>query len=183
MEFKYKGLVLVFNGKNKRYGMGGNQNKSAFVCVQLIFVLLFFSCAYSFRSGSFDGTLSISSLENKTQNADIGRILTEDLIDAFIIDDRVKVETNSSGDYLLEGAVNNYKRSPESYTPEGEVEEYRISVKAKFSLKRQDKEKSEWERNISESFVYSSESDELEAVDSVAVKIRDSLLRLMLETW
>jgi hypothetical protein len=122
-------------------------------------------------------------LENKTQNADIGRILTEDLIDAFIIDDRVKVETDLSGDYLLEGTVNNYKRSAESYTPEGMVEEYRISVKAKFSLKRQDKEKNEWEKNISESFVYSAGSSELEAVDSVAVKIRDSLLRLMLETW
>ena len=146
-------------------------------------VLFLISCAYSFRSGSFDGTLSIASLENKTQNADIGRILTEDLTDAFIMDDRVKVETNLSGDYLLAGTVNNYERSAESYTPEGEVEEYRISVKAYFSLKKKDKEKSEWERNISESFIYPSDADELEAVDSVAVKIRDSLLRLMLETW
>jgi outer membrane lipopolysaccharide assembly protein LptE/RlpB len=146
-------------------------------------ILFFGSCTYSFRSGSFDGTLSIASLENKTQNADIGRILTEDLINAFIADDRVQVETDLSGDYLLEGVVNNYKRSAESYTTEGEVEEYRISVKAKFSLKRQDKEKNEWEKSIGESFVYSSESSELEAVDSVAVKIRDSLLRLMLETW
>ena len=148
-----------------------------------ISVLFLITCAYSFKSGSFDGTLSISSLENKTQNADIGRILTEDLIDAFIIDDRVRVETNFSGDYLLAGTVDKYERSAESYTPEGEVEEYRISVKAYFSLKKQDKEKFEWEKNISESFIYPSEADELEAVDSVAVKIRDSLLRLMLETW
>jgi outer membrane lipopolysaccharide assembly protein LptE/RlpB len=156
-----------------------------FGAIFLIFIsiLSLVSCTYSFRSGYFDGTLSVASLENKTQNADIGRILTEDLIDAFIIDDRVKVETDLSGDYLLEGTVNNYKRSAESYTPEGMVEEYRISVKAKFSLKRQDKEKNEWEKNISESFVYSAGSSELEAVDSVAVKIRDSLLRLMLETW
>ena len=159
------------------------QNRSAFICVLIVFILFFISCTYSFRSGSFDGTLSIASLENKTQNADIARILTENLIDAFIIDDRVKVETDLSGDYLLEGTVNNYKRSAESYTPEGTVEEYRISVKAKFSLKRQDKEENEWEKNISESFVYSYESSELEAVDSVAVKIRNSLLRLMLETW
>jgi outer membrane lipopolysaccharide assembly protein LptE/RlpB len=156
-----------------------------FGAIFLIFISVLFliSCAYSFKSGSFDGTLSIASLENNTQNADIGRILTEDLIDAFIVDDRVKVETDLSGDYLLEGIVNNYKRTAESYTPEGEVEEYRISVKAKFSLKRQGKEKNEWEKNISESFIYPSGGVEIEAVDSVAVKIRDSLLRLMLETW
>ncbi len=161
----------------------GNLSKSALICVLLILLFSFFSCAYSFKSGSFSGTLSIASLENKTQNADIGRILTEDLIDAFISDDRVKVETKSTGNYSLEGVVNDYTRTPESYTPEGKVEEYRISVNVKFSLKKKDKEKNEWDKNISESFIYSSDSDELEAVDSVAVKIRDSLLRIMLEDW
>lgn len=174
---------LLFKKEQEIMKVGVNLSVSAFICVLIVFVLFLISCAYSFRSGSFDGTLSIATLENKTQNADIGRILTENLINAFITDDRVKVETDLSGDYLLEGVVNSYKRNAESYTPEGEVEEYRISVKAKFSLKRQDKEKNEWEKSINESFVYSSESNELEAVDSVAVKIRDSLLRLMLETW
>jgi outer membrane lipopolysaccharide assembly protein LptE/RlpB len=153
------------------------------ILLMSISVLFFVSCVYSFRSGSFDGTVSISSLENNTQNADIGRILTEDLIDAFISDDRVKIGTNSSGDYLLEGIIDNYNRTPESYTPEGEVEEYRLSVKAQFSLKKQDKETNEWDKNINESFVYPAESDELDAVDSVAVRIRNSLLRLMLEDW
>jgi outer membrane lipopolysaccharide assembly protein LptE/RlpB len=133
--------------------------------LKVLVIMLFLYCTYSFRSGSFDGTVSISSLENNTQNADIGRVLTEDLIDAFISDDRVKVETNLSGDYLLEGIINNYNRTPESYTPEGEVEEYRISVKAQFSLKKQDKEKNEWDKNINESFVYPAETDELDAVD------------------
>jgi len=153
------------------------------ILFRIIFLLSFFSCAYSFRSGSFDGTLSIASLENKTQNADIGRILTENLIDAFISDGRVKIKTNSDGDYLLVGLVDRYERISESYTSEGEVEEYRLSVNVKFSLKKKDEEKDEWEKNISESFIYPSTSDELEAVDSVAVKIRDSLLRLMLEDW
>jgi len=151
--------------------------------LKVLVIMLFLYCTYSFRSGSFDGTVSISSLENNTQNADIGRVLTEDLIDAFISDDRVKVETNLSGDYLLEGIINNYNRTPESYTPEGEVEEYRISVKAQFSLKKQDKEKNEWDKNINESFVYPAETDELDAVDSVAVRIRNYLLSLMLENW
>ncbi len=176
-----KDLVLVLNKKIKLSGVGGNLSKSSLICVLLIFS--FFSCAYSFKSGSFDGTLSIASLENKTQNADIGRILTENLIDAFISDGRVKIKTNSDGDYLLVGIVDRYKRSSESYTLEGEVEEYRLSVNVKFSLKKKNKEKEEWEKNISESFIYPSTSDELEAVDSVAVKIRDSLLRLMLEDW
>jgi outer membrane lipopolysaccharide assembly protein LptE/RlpB len=155
-----------------------NLSKSAFICV-----LLIFSCVYSFSSGSFGGTLSITSLENKTQSADIGRILTEGLIDAFISDGRVKVETSSEGDYLLGGIIDGYERDPESYTPDGEVEEYRLSVNVKFSLKKKDREKNEWDKVINESFVYSSTFNELDAVDSVAVKIRDSLLRLMLEEW
>lgn len=138
---------------------------------------------YSFSSGRFDGTLSISSLENKTQSADIGRILTEDLIDAFISDGRVKVETGLEGDYLLGGVIDNYERGPESYTPAGEVEEYRLSVNVRFSLEKKDKEENEWDKVINESFIYSSEVDELDAVDSLAIKVKNSLLRLMLEEW
>ncbi len=153
------------------------------ILLRTILILSSLSCVYSFSSGRFDGTLSISSLENKTQSADIGRILTEDLIDAFISDGRVKVETGSEGDYLLGGVIGSYEREPESYTPDGEVEEYRLSVNVQFSLKKKDEEKNEWDKVVNESFIYSSEVDELDAVDSVAVKVKNSLLRLMLEEW
>ncbi len=149
----------------------------------LIFILLVFSCVYSFSTGSFGGTLTISSLENKTQNPDIGRILTEVLIDAFISDGRVEIVKSSEGDYILEGVINSYDRQPQSYTPAGEIEEYRLTVNADFSLKKRGKEKNEWDEPISESFVYSAESDELNAVDSVALKVKDYILRLMLEDW
>ena len=149
----------------------------------LIYVVFSLSCAYSFSSGSLGGTLSISSLENKTQNPDIGRILTEDLIEAFISDGRVKIENASEGDYILEGVINGYDRQPQSYTPEGEIEEYRLAVNANFSLKQKGKEKSKWDRPISESVIYSYDSDELDAVDSVAAKVKNYLLRLILEDW
>ena len=168
-----------------RLSAGSSQLKRTFnfgLCTILL-CFSFFSCMYSFKSGSFPGTLSILSLENKTQSADIGRILTERLIDAFIDDGRVKLETGSGGDYLLDGIINAYERNPESYTPDGEVEKYRLSVSAKFFLKKKDKEKNEWDKSINESFIYSSGFDELDAVDSVAVKVKNSLLRLMLEEW
>jgi hypothetical protein len=153
------------------------------VLIMPVLIIFFLSCIYSFSSGSFGGTVSIASLENRTQSADIGRILTEDLIDAFISDGRVKIETSSEGEYLLGGIIDDYERKPESYTTDGKVEEYRLSVKARFSLKKRDKEKNEWDKPISESFIYPAEFNELDAVDSVATKVKNSLLRLMLEEW
>jgi outer membrane lipopolysaccharide assembly protein LptE/RlpB len=151
--------------------------------LKMALLLSFFSCVYSFSSGSFGGTLFISTLENETQNPDIGRILTEGLINAFISDGRVKIAKASEGDYILEGVINGYDRQPQSYTPEGEIEEYRLTVSANFSLKQREKEKNEWDKPINESFVYPSDFDELSAVDSVAAKVKNSLLRLMLEDW
>jgi outer membrane lipopolysaccharide assembly protein LptE/RlpB len=162
----------VVSQKNKRI------KKSALICV-----LLIFSCVYSFSAGSFGGTVSIPPLENKTQNPDISRILTEGLIDAFISDGRVKIETGLEGDYLLEGVIDKYERLANSYTPAGEIEEYNLSVNVSFSLKKKEEEKNEWSRTVNESFVYSVELNELDAVDSVAVKIKNSLLRFMLEQW
>jgi outer membrane lipopolysaccharide assembly protein LptE/RlpB len=176
-----KKLELSINGKFRLSKKVVTPGKSAWVCVLIIFSS--FSCAYSFKSGHFDGTLSIASLENNTQNADIGRILTEGLIEAFITDGRVKVVTNSEGDYLLKGIINDYKRNPQSYTPDGTIEEYRLSVNVKFSLKKKEEEENEWEKTINESFIYPAASLELEAVDSIAVKVRNSLLRIMLEEW
>ncbi|MEJ2568355.1 MAG: LptE family protein [candidate division WOR-3 bacterium] len=153
------------------------------VLLKVALLLFFFSCAYSFRSGSLGGTLSISSLENKTQNPDIGRILTEDLIGAFISDGRVEIAKSSEGNYILEGVINSYDRQPQSYTPEGEIVEYRLAVNANFSLKQKGKEESMWDRPINESVIYPYDFDELDAVDSVATKIKNSLLRIILEDW
>lgn len=149
----------------------------------LIWVLLIFSCVYSFKSGTFDGTVSVLPLENRTQNPDISRILTEGLKDALISDGRVEIEPGSEGEYLLKGVINDYERNPESYTSGGVVEEYRLSVNVKFSLKKKDEDKNEWDKPINESIIYPAGFDELEAVDSVATKVKNSLLRLMLEEW
>ena len=152
--------------------------KFIFICI-----LLVLSCAYSFSSGSLGGTLSISSLENKTQSPDIGRILTEDLIEAFISDGRVEIAKASEGDYILEGVINSYDRQPQSYTTDGDIEEYRLTVSGIFSLKQKGKEKSKWDKNLNESVIYPYDFDELDAVDSVATKVKNSLLRIILEDW
>ena len=40
-----------------------------------------------------------------------------------------------------------------------------------------------WDRPINESVIYPYDFDELDAVDSVATKIKNSLLRIILEDW
>jgi hypothetical protein len=138
---------------------------------------------YSFRAGSFDGTVSIPPLENETQNPDISRILTEGLIDAFINDGRVKIAAGLEGDYLLEGVIDRYERNTNSYTDDGIAENYILSVNVNFSLKKTDEEKKEWDKTVLENFIYPVELNELDAVDSVAARVRNSLLRIMLEEW
>ena len=148
-----------------------------------VLIIFFFSCMYSFRAGSFDGTVSIPPLENKTQNPDISRILTEGLIDAFISDGRVKIAMGLEGDYLLAGVIDGYERNPNTYAEDGTLEEYNLSISVIFSLTRKDEKKSEWDQPIYESFVYPVDLNELDAVDSVAARVKNSLLRIMLEEW
>lgn len=139
------------------------------------------SCTYSFKSGVFPHTLSIAPLENQTQNADIERILTDELLDAFIKDGRVRME--SPGDFILKGIITEYTRQPSAYNSSGDIEEYRLSVKSRFSLADTSKEEVEWEKGIDESVVYPAEEDETVAISSVAERIKNSLLRIMLDIW
>lgn len=154
----------------------------AFLVIPML-IVSFFSCMYSFSAGSFGGTLSVAPLENRTQNPDISRILTDGLIDAFIRDGRVKIATGLEGDYLLAGVIDKYERNPNTYTQDGTAEEYNLSVNVNFALKKKGEEKNEWNKIVSENFIYPAEVNELDAVDSVAARVKNSLLRKMLEEW
>ena len=158
-------------------GEAGYMSNSKIFIVSVIIII---SCAYSFRSGSFTHSISIPPLENVTTNTEIERILTDDLINAFIEDGRVTVK--SDGDYTLKGVITGYSRNVDSYNSSGEVEEYRINVETKFSL-IDESEEINWEKNINESIVYSAVEDETVGIEKVAERIKDSLLRIMLDTW
>ena len=162
-----------------KIGEADCMNKSH--CAKIIVILLMtLSCVYSFRSGSFAHSISIPPLLNLTSNTEIERILSDEVINAFIKDGRVTIKKD--GDYILKGMITGYMRKPDSYNSSGEVEEYRSNVETKFSLVS-DTEETKWERNISESVVYSASEDETIGVEKVAERIKDSLLRIMLDTW
>ncbi len=166
-------------GRKQRLMIGGAGYMSDSK-IFIIFVIIIMSCAYSFRSGSFTHSISILPLENVTTNTEIERILSDGLINAFIEDGRVTVK--SDGDYILKGVITGYLRNVDSYNSSGEVEEYRINVETKFSL-IDESDEINWERNINESVVYSAVEDETVGIEKVAERIKDSLLRIMLDTW
>ncbi len=166
-------------GRKQRLMIGGAGYMSDSK-IFIIFVIIIMSCAYSFRSGSFTHSISILPLENVTNNTEIERILSDGLINAFIEDGRVTVK--SDGDYILKGVITGYLRNVDSYNSSGEVEEYRINVETKFSL-IDESDEINWERNINESVVYSAVDDETVGIEKVAERIKDSLLRIMLDTW
>jgi outer membrane lipopolysaccharide assembly protein LptE/RlpB len=150
------------------------------IFIFIIIIIIFISCAYSFRSGRFTHSISIPPLENVTTNTEIERILSDRLINAFIEDGRVTIK--SDGDYILKGVITGYLRNVNSYNSSGEVQEYRLNVETKFSL-IDESDEINWERNISESIVYSAAEDEIVGVEKVAERIKNSLLRIMLDTW
>lgn len=143
--------------------------------------LSFILCAYSFQAGSFEGTVSIPTLENRTRSSEVQRVLTEELKDSFIEDGRVKID--SDGDFILSGVVEEYEREPETFTPAGDIQEYRISVRVKFTLRERGADEIEWEKTVTEASVYDASEDESVGVEKVSERIRDSLLRFMLESW
>lgn len=156
-------------------------------CINKIFygvvfcLFLLNSCAYSFRAGHFEGTVSISSLENETANAEIARVIKDKLEESFVEDGRVDI--SSDGDFFINGVIKKYERNPSSYTEEGEIEEYKLKVEADFSLTKKEEESPRWEKTIEEFVIYSASMDELEGIEEVSVRIKDDLLRYMLDSW
>lgn len=129
--------------------------------------------------------IAIPVFVNRSFKEDLGNILTEKVVDQFMLRTNFQIVPEDEAEFVLRGRVLRYIKES---TSEGasKIGEYRVRIEVEASLFK--KEKRVWKEKISESEIYSLLQTDLsqteqEAIREVCEKIGVDLVNLTLQGW
>jgi len=148
-----------------------------------ILLVLFANCTYSFVSTGHSEKVYIPMMENKTVSPGLESAITQALTDALIQDGRLRVVDKNSAKYVLNGVIEKYERNPATYDTAGSIKEYKINISLSIKYKKCKDDKKVWEGEINENTIYSASLPEEDGIKKLANRIKDDILRNILEGW
>ncbi len=152
----------------------------------IVLMLLSSCCTYSF-TGITTGikSIAIPTFENESLKYGLEETFTRAVTDAFIEDNRLKVENEKSADAILHVTIKNFERTPYSYDESENVKEYKISISASVMLETKETEEELYKNaHFSEWATYYPLNEvEEDGIDKVAKKFSDKILQNILESW
>ncbi|MEO0074579.1 MAG: LptE family protein [candidate division WOR-3 bacterium] len=155
----------------------------------LYFIVLFLSCCgYSTRSTLPPQykSIAIPLVGNQTVKPNLGELLTNQLIDDFTNDRTLVIVPNERANLILECRIINYERSPQSYTANQEVINYRITMSAFIDIidKTKFSDESLYRGEVSSWITYDvSQESEDDGINKVIKKLSLEILRKVLTAW
>ena len=141
---------------------------SLFLSIGIILYLL--GCVhYSFysRANPHLKTVMISEFENNSEQYDLPELITTDLTEKFISDNRLKVMSDNA-DMEVKGSVLSYDKTVFSYDVQENPQEWQITIRFSIEIKDMTKNSTIWQnKNLSLSAVYGNPENEPEKESDV----------------
>lgn len=157
------------------------------VPLSLLAVFLLSGCEYDLQYPlpSLTSKIAIPIFVNKTFQEGLEEILTQEVIDNFLLKTRFDVVKEEEADIILKGEILWYLKEPLGEIITGE-REYRIKIETLVSLVSKKTGEVFWEEEVDETTIYSifgSIQTEEETIRQTCRKIADDLVNLALEGW
>uniref|UniRef100_A0A7C4UD42 Uncharacterized protein n=1 Tax=candidate division WOR-3 bacterium TaxID=2052148 RepID=A0A7C4UD42_UNCW3 len=138
------------------------------------------SCSLSFTGGNIKGSIDIFPVQNESDAYGIEGILGSEIYNSFKNDGRFKISEN--GDYTLKVVVKGFKKEPFFYEKTGEVKGYKFTLLSDISFIRKSDTLKLLERSLREEIV-SETNEDIEGIKKLAVKLKDDIIKIILELW
>ena len=151
-------------------------------------LLILCNCGiYTFSPSALGGikTIAIPVFENQTTEYGLEELITQELNQAFVDDNTLKVVPEGQNDAVLQGAVTSYSREAYTYDINEQVEEYIVRVTMKVKLQNTKTNKIIWEEeNLSDYGLYSSlEETETDGKIEAIGKLVNEILNRTVKGW
>lgn len=121
----------------------------------ILLVFLVSGCGY--RVGSLLPkdlkTIAVPMFKNNTPEPEIETMITNGIIQEFILDGTLKVVEEDVADTLLLGEIIDYRREPIRYTKDEVTKEYRLVIAVKIRFEDMLRNESTWENPRVEGYV------------------------------
>lgn len=169
-----------------------------FRLLPLYFMFLSFSlpaCGYALvgKGSSLPAdvkSVSIPLFENRTGEPDLDTIVTRVVKEHFIRDGRLKVESVGAADTKLSGVVESYNIRPLAYDEANNVTEYMVNMAVSVThsytrtgeLLKKERINTNW-RYVVDPSITVTESQRLDAIESAAENVAESVVSLVIESF
>jgi hypothetical protein len=123
--------------------------------------------------------------ENTTLKYGLEAVFTEETVNAFVADGRLKVVSEKNAESILLCTVTDFTRAAFSYDESGNVKQDKVTVTLDVIFKRVDTDEVLFERKgFAEWDTYFLDSEtEDEAIEGAATKFGEDLIREIVSAW
>jgi outer membrane lipopolysaccharide assembly protein LptE/RlpB len=156
----------------------------------VLFCLLLYSCVkYSFKGAlpSNLQTIYIFDFENQTQYPRVREELNQQITEAFIDDNSLRViNEEKTADLVLRGTITGIRRQPVSITVDENVNEFQMVVSLRAECINTHNQKPLWEGSISRYGIISGSalSDEIDsAIDNAVEQLVEDIITKTIAAW
>lgn len=158
------------------------------ILLLLIFILISVSCGpYSFSGKALKGidTVAVPLFENQTTRYGIREELTEEITDAIIEDNTLKVVNIRNADSALRGVITEYRHECYTFDGSGNCNEYICRIFVNLVFEDLEKKESIWEEvNLEGYGIYSATNDtEEDGIQSAIDKLSRDILDKLVKGW
>ncbi|MEO0083706.1 MAG: LptE family protein [candidate division WOR-3 bacterium] len=156
---------------------------------KLIFSITFIisCCGYSTKIllPSNIKTIAIPVVNNLTIKPGLAELLTEQLITDFTKDRTLQIAQLDKADLILECKITNYEKTPQSYTADQEVTEWKITLTAEIMVENKTSAEPEIliKENVSVWIIYDASKEEDEGIQQAISKLSQEIIRKVTTSW
>lgn len=159
-----------------------------FVFISFLFLssLLSNCTIYTFNpKGKSDfSSIAITRFENKTAEFGFADQLTNDVIDAFIVDGTFKILPEENAEIILYGTMSRYSRRPHTFDENDQVQQYKVEINFDIRLKKASDGTDLWAEKMNKIGIYdvSTETEE-DAREKVILLLIESIINKTTKSW
>lgn len=161
--------------------------KSFLSIIALLFLVFCAGCGvYSFsQSGkpAFE-SVNIAQFRSNTIEYQLADLLTDAVIDAFILDNSIEVLEASRAEAVMSGTVTSYRRDPYTYDDADVVSEYAVKVNIHVKVVKSNSEDIIWEEDFFARGVYSAlDEEEEQGQEKAIILLTADILDRTTKSW
>ncbi len=162
--------------------------KSQLVIISVLFILILAGCRYQLPPQLPPATskIAIPAFDNQTFQYGLAEVLTNSVVEQFLLDGRLRVGEEKEADLILKGKITQYLKETLSEVSMG-LTEYRVKIEISTSLISTKDGKVLWEKKVEEATTYTPTEGEVQtesdAIRQTNRKIGEDLVNLVMEGW
>ena len=147
--------------------------------------LVLIACTYSFNPSLYSHVRSIAIpvFRNETIRYGLAEPLTKALIEAFTRDGTLRVSSEREADSVLEGTIVEYEKTPFIYDEYETVSSFKVTIRIEVEFVDRVRDGVFWRREFEDWGDYPADGQEEDGIDKATEKLKDRLVREIIEGW